>query len=527
MRSTILHVAFGFVMLTVASRIASAQNINPGTYNETIAAGSGTLSYTVTVSQPIGCGTLRWYYSSYYQDFSYTVGGITYPLSGTTTADHGPPSSPSCPTNAPPVTFWAPTAEIVFTPSYGNAGSVCNQICVDGSALTTALTPGILYPKWQVQSIIYDTPGNKSSNGFQDALTDGTTTSTGKSFTQGNTTTFSLSFGFLFGSSTLSWSYGSAATTGNSTAVTSTISDATGVLNASAGTGTPNTINHQQDLFIIWLNPAVELFQTGLTSETYALGTQLQTTGDPDPGQPEIQDQVEVFAQAMMPNSGNGSLTNVPVNILKPQIVDGQTLPGLANICANPAYYPDSCTQANQCGCVPSDFAGILMQDPLLSYSSTESPLNANTDSAALCTNAAPTAKCRFIPIMTSDGSSVQQTQLLSGPDVQGGNNPPNTFSQTDSTTTTQTLSESQSSTVGFSWKQMWGTATDGVGLQSQETWTWTYSESNGKINGTAHTMSVTFSSSTVGCYQHIPIFEDTVFHTFVFTQPVGDASCP
>lgn len=396
-----------------------------------------------------------------------------------------------------------------------------------GGTGTVTYTPpavGTLYPKFKISSIIYDTPGNHSNNGFTDTLTDGTTTSTGSNFGSGVTDTFSVTGGFLGSGDTLSWSAGVATTNGNATAVTDTVAQATGVLNASSTTG-PNAVNHQQDMFVIWLNPAITFTQTGTNAATYSMGTQLQTTGDPSPGQPEVQDHVEVFAQAMMANASG--VTTVPVQTLKPQVVDGQTLPGLANICAHATYYPNSCTLANQCGCVPSDFTVVLSQDPLLNYTSTESPLNANTSSAALCTNPAATAKCRYVPIMNVNGGTTQLVELLQGPDNVGGNNPINTFNQTDATQTTQTYSESITYSVGYSWDVKWMFAGSGLDFKSQTLFTWGNSESTGKINGSSHQMSVSLSSSTVGCSEYIPIFEDTTYHTFVFQGQVGDSSCP
>jgi len=428
------------------------------------------------------------------------------------------------------------TVAVTFDPSASGAYSgSCSITYYDesGGFLTATLTlsgtyspaaVGTLYPKFKIASIIYDTPGNHSNNGFTNTLTDGTTTSTGSNFGVGVTDTFSVTGGFLGTGSTLSWSYGNTATDGNNTAVTDTIAQATGVLNAT-NTSAPNAVNHQQDLFIIWLNPAVTFTQTGTDSATYSMGTQLQTTGDPSPGQPEIQDQVEVYAQAMMANASG--VTTVPVQTLKPQVVDGQTLPGLANICAHPTYYPNSCTLANQCGCVPSDFTPVLNQDPLLKYTATESPLNANTSSAALCTNPKSSATCRYVPIMVTNGSSTQEVELLQGPDEAGGNNPINTFTQTDTTQTTQTYSQSYAYSVGYSWDVKWNFLGSGLDFKSATMFTWTNTESTGEINGSAHQMSVSLSSSTVGCSEYIPIFEDTTYHTFVFQGQVGDSSCP
>jgi hypothetical protein len=414
-----------------------------------------------------------------------------------------------------------------------NTGNCCIQAFTGPSYIPSApanmsggQTSGeIIYPKYQVQQIIYATPGNHSSNGFTSATTDGTTTSVGSSFQSGNSVTFSAGGGFLGTGSSIGWTYGHSSTTGNSTADTSTITQATGVANAS---GNPsNAIDHTQDLFVIWLNPAVKVIQTGNTTGTFSMGTQAQGSNDPSPGQPQIQDQVELFAVTMMANAQGQ--TTVPLAALVPQVVDGQHVPGVGNICANnTAYQNNTCTFANQCGCVPSDFAPILAQDPLLHFASTDNPLNADTSGAAACTNPSSSAQCRYVPVMVANGSSTQVTELLAGPQSVGGNIPVNTFTQTDSTQTTQTLSQSASNSVGISRTFNLGTGFGlSFGLAVANTWTWTNNESTGAINGTSNSMTVTLSSSTVGCFQEIPVFEDTVFHTFVFQQPAGNPSCP
>lgn len=375
---------------------------------------------------------------------------------------------------------------------------------------------GLLYPQYEVVSIVYATPGNHSNSGFTDSTTDGTTTGIGSSFSAGWTDTYTAGWKILGAGDTMSWSYGMTTTDGSTTTTTNTIAEASGVANDSSTSG-PNDLSHNQDLIIVWLNPSVQLATTGTSTSIFGLGTQLQSSGTP-----EAIDTVEVTAETMMAN-GSGA-TTVPVAILEPQTYDGQTLPGLGSICANHPYYPNSCTLANQCGCVPGDFTNILAADPLVNYNQSENPMSLDTSGTTACTNPAASAKCRFVPIMTTTGGSTQISELLAGPECSGCNIPSNTFSQTDSTQTAETLSEGLTETVSYGWSV---TLPGNSGLKSTDQFSWTQSESTGAINGSSHAMTVTLSSATVGCYEDIPIFMDTVFHTFVFWMPPGNTSCP
>ena len=72
---------------------------------------------------------------------------------------------------------------------------------------------GILYPAYKVVSIIYAAPGNYSSAGFTNTLTDGTTLGIGNSFQAGYTETYSSGFSIFGLGSTMSWTFGASATT--------------------------------------------------------------------------------------------------------------------------------------------------------------------------------------------------------------------------------------------------------------------------------------------------------------------------
>jgi hypothetical protein len=505
MRNTILQAFLVLLIFTLTAGAASAT---------TIAAGSGTLTYTEKTTQETctygDIGTSG-YEQFQYSAFSYTASGVTTPLGGIYYANT---PAPKCEIAASwPTLGWDifSTPVFPFTSQTGSAITFSTEYDT-ATATVTKLVPGILYPKYKVLSIVYAAPGDLSNDGYTNTLTDGTSTSVGSSFQAGDTVTFSYGFHFLGLGSTMSWSFGTAVTTGNDTEVTDTFSEAQGVSNDS-NSGASNAINHGNDMIILWVNPALVVYQTGATAAGYAQGTQLQTTGDPQPGQPEAIDSLEVYAGVMKANASG--VTTVPAAILNAQTVSvagetgSQTLPGLGSICASHPYYPTSCTLANQCGCVPADFAGILAADPLFTFANTESPLNANTSSNPE----------RFV--------EVTGAELLAGPEQKGGNNPINSFTESDSTETAETWTYSLQYTVGYSWEVSWQVEDNGPKLASATQFQWTNTDSVGESNGSAHEEAVSLSSNTVGCYEDVSIFEDTVFHTFAFQQPAGNTSCP
>jgi len=504
-KKAIAHGCFILLMFLVTAGGAIAQQ-GQGSFDLSVPAGSGTLYYTVVVTAESDpqCGNVL--ITATYNSFSYTVSGATTALTGSDTASWN-----ACTglVSNPTVSLWAPNAEIDFTPSVqeGWAGNWSGE-----SAVATTLGPGVLYPRYQILSLVYDPPGNLSTDGYTDSTTDLSTNSIEGSFQYGDTVTYNMIEGILGSGDTLNWSFGNSETTGNSAAWTESIMQASGVSN-NFNSGASNAVNHRHDLFIIWLNPSVTLYQTGPTEVTYGVGTQTQASNDPDAGQPEAVDAVEAYAVAMMANAkGN---TSVPLRTLQPQVinveVDGvkkqETLPGLAALCANQSYYPNRCAASpnQQCGCVPGDFTAILAIDPLLNFTNTESPLKANTSGDS----------SRFVEINST---------TLQGPSRQGGSIPVNSFTETDSTQTTETWANGYSYPVGYSWEEPWLVAGNGTSLTE---FTWSATESIGEINGQAHTMAVSLSSETVGCNEDVTIFEDTVYHTFTFQQPAGNTTCP
>jgi hypothetical protein len=371
--------------------------------------------------------------------------------------------------------------------------------------------PSILDPLYQITSIIYAPPGNKSSAGFSSTTTNGTTTTLGHSFT--NSSGISFNEGFTWGvGGSYTESFEASQTWTNSNAFTEQFSNATSFTNQSVSTN-PNTVNHLQDIFFIWLNPELTFPLMNGVPASYSINTL-----DSQPI-----DTVEVTAQTMIANQYGQS--TVDPSILNPQTVPSPTggtpltLPGLATICQNvniSEYQAGACTLGDQCGCQPSDFAEILQQDPLLYAAGTVSPLQADASGAAACYTPTSTLDCRYIPVRQSQSNPAPQFKTLEGPQCQGCNNPGVQYTQTDSTSDTQTFGFGTSYSVGASFK--YGTPV--FSLTVTDKLTWANTESTGTQNGTANSMAITLNSSTIGCSENLNIYEDTVYHTFVFQEP-------
>jgi hypothetical protein len=538
MKGTILQRYLFLLVFTLTSGLALAQ--------------TGTLSETVQYSsQQCGSpGGERWTSWTYtFSSFKYTVSGKTTPLTGTIVQT----LSPTCPAGTPPsnpsiswtlysVPVWAPVPSQTQTTILFCSETTNCPTGKDPYITVTQLSASEFYPTYKVVSVLYSPPGNQSSQGYGTSTTTGSSTTVASSFTFSEEMTFSSGIqDVLAGSASFGWS----TTSNNSSAFTQTLTDATTVTTDDNSNTTYNptksdSVNHNLDSFVLWLNPEVTILSAGTAPVSYTTGSQATT------GVSAVVADVILLPAITMEATPPGSkgVTTVPVAYLIPQAIAGENglnsyMPGLGAICKNTTLYkeqlasadpatPTACTQANQCGCVPSDFVNILLTDPLLNYNSTtytanpyagtESPLQLDVSGVSICgKNPVPiSANCRYEIVPVIAGSTTTTFEPLTG---SGGV----TYTVSDSTTKAETTGGSTSWNVGLSF----GGGILVASLKTADMWTWTDSESTGTLTGTGNSMFVTLKTSNADCEENVNIYEDTEFHTYAFQVPTGITSCP
>lgn len=442
--------------------------------------GSGTLSYTVTTTGSQPCSPNQRTITPRCQEwtfgqFVYTDGsGVNHSLSGGAFFSEMTGCTSACGgSGGSPVVLNGPGFLINVQP---------------GAGILTASLNVLLFPKYYILSILYDPPGNKSSNAFSTTTSDGTTTSISHTFQSATTTTASVS---IPGGSGAGVMWGTSKSTQNAQSFQVTTS--TGNSSGTASQGNP--INHTQDEFYLWLNPMVIVTPSSSGAGTYTLSTPPQGSGDPNPGQPQPMDIVNINV-ADLQNPSQIPFANV---LASHSVVDanGATvpgLPGLSNLCANPV---PACTSA-PCGCTASDFAGIVEQDLLVASAQTTAPSQIDPN--------------RFVFI---------EAQTLQGPQCSGCNLLPNGFTENDSTMTGETETVTNSYSVGYNITSGFDLFGGGFKLQSSNNFTWSNAMSWGKSSGQSHAAQVNLESSSVDCDETVNIYEDTVYHTFAFSLPV------
>jgi hypothetical protein len=410
-------------------------------------------------------------------------------------------------------------------PEYGGS---CGWSYSEGDV---TLSTNQFNPAYQIATLLYSPPGNQSKSGFGSSTTNGTTTTVGNSFTSSSMLTYSGGIPMVFSAG---GSYENSNTTSNSNTFTEQFIDATSITtddNSNSayniiglnGTTLSDTISHHLDTFEILLNPQATVVSDANNNLLgYSVATQPL---DGSAGQPDM---LGIVAKSMESNDLYPSQLN-PQEIANPNGGGNLTQPGMAAICANvnqSEYQAGSCTQSDQCGCQTSDYNTILSADALLGwnssteiaspYAGTTSPLEADASGVSNCLdNPGPNYDCRYVIIPSSSGSTTPLYEPLSGD--QGV-----TYSITDQTTDTQTIGTSHSYSVSI-FAQV-GPAVSNVKVTN--TWTWTDFSSTGVIDGNSNSQSVLLQTSTASCDENVSLYEDTVYHSFVFQIPTGNFGC-
>ncbi len=444
---------------------------------------TGTLNFTITTTSG-NCGPGGSYTQTTYSDFSF--GGNSLPGQQVVAQGSG---SVSCPNYTQPSTLplyltntngtTVSAGECVFNFSNGNGNASC-----------PTLSTSTLGPAYQVVSILYAPPGNKSTEGLVSGVTDGTTTTIGSNFTYGQTISSTTGIrGYL----TIGGFYGSSTTSSDSLEFVSTWQSAVGAINDTSTSPTLNSgnydsIDHTRDDIAIWLNPLVTVVTDEDTNEqiSYQMSS-APTSGTSTP----YADVLIVPAGNMMPNSSGA--TTVQNSVLVPQQISGTsglTVPGLANICKNlnKAEYQAYNCGTDQCGCTPADFAQIVAQDALLNYNTTNftsNPVPGSTSPASVdvsgttCTATNPVhtypsytiPDCRYVIIPASQGSTSSELLQLSGSSG-------SSLQDTVQDSTILTTGSSNSYTTGITI----GASTPIYGQKQTDQWTWQNFEKHGSV---------------------------------------------
>jgi hypothetical protein len=498
-------------------------SISNGQTPGSIGVGNGTLNYVVTeTTNTIECPSSGGpeniqYTTTSFSQFAYTSGGVTTPLGGETATSFLTGRGVEC---SPP--FLPSTATLTLpngSPSNLNVAETAGRSPVISVSVSTSVDP-----YYKILSIIYAAPGNASSVGYTNSTSNGTTSSVSTNFSVGTATTFSFGFSKLFSAGI---TYGFSTSSGNTNAFQEVFTNGVSLNNAGPNSG-PNTVNHNEDLFVLWLNPEITV-----NGPSYSLNDQSLN------GQVEPFDPLEVFAsEIQLTPLGSTAVTTSHLNHQFDSNTGNNDLPGMAGLCAsvtgsaaNPIfvaeYANNSCTLADQCGCTANDFASLMAADPFLSGNPNVTP-NATTatspenyDASGTLCNSDPQASdnCRFVLVPCSGTSCI-----LSGPSQPGGNHESNGFVQTDATTSTETFTTSTMESTGYTVKV--GLAL-GPSVQNTTTFTFTDSQSVGAINGVSNQLQYGLNSSTPGCSQDVIVYEDTVYHTYAMQQAPGNTSCP
>lgn len=515
MRTKILQAPLTLLMFAFTVSPASAQVL--GTYNETIPAGTGTLSYTVT-DERVPCtvggkaGTAV-YLSAHYSSFSYTASGVTVPLSGSVTSVYDGEGIGTCPADSfPSVTLTGGGVEVAFTPSGSTGGS--------------AVYGGFINPKYLIASVMYAPPGTKSTVSYGKNTVVGNSTSVTSSFssTVGESVAISESGGipgFLSAkiTTTESESYTEEQDSSSSIAVNQTTSNSTGL----SGYSDPvNGINHDYDYIFVWLNPIVTFTISSASGKT-----QVQWTGygydlDDTPAYPDM-DVLGVQLGCLNGDfyqqytAGTNTNWNTCLDVFNNNNANGQNNGfwrgwALDNADDTPPYLTPLVANAS----APYDFCSSTYKGTDLWNICQADPFGANPNyTVQFNPGSSTTTDGRF----TACGNSLCYTTIQYEPDVN------NSYSQGYSTTVTGSETAKYTYTSGYSVESSFtgGSASFGETIGATFTSTYSFSSTEQFSQATNSQNGQTASFSIVGPAEgytgplQFVVYQDDLYGTFMF----------